>query len=610
MRLPISIAAILLSAVLAGAGCNSKPPANPPEVKVADGIGPKSSPAPLPFFRDVTDETGVAFTYRNGQEAGHYAILESLGGGAILIDYDGDGLLDIFLPGGGYFDGPDKRQIKGHPCRMFRNRGNLKFEDVTAAVGLDGISFFTHGGAVADINCDGFPDLLVTGYGRVALFENVPDGSGGRKFKDVTRAAGLLGNEGDKLSPVSGQLGPHFWSTSAAFGDLDGDGYPDLYVCQYVDWSFQEGHNPPCPGYSPEIKRDVCPPKRFNAVAHALYRNNCNGTFTNVSEEAGLHLKRIDANNLGKGLGVLMIDVDGDHKPDIYVANDTTDNFLYLNRSEPGKLRFVERGRELGVATDGFGIPNGSMGVDAADVDGSGRPSIWVTNYENEYHALYRNSLYEGRMTFGFATSAFGLATIGPSFVGFGTVFVDVDRDGWEDIVISNGHVVRHPPRGNLRQRPVLYLNSAKGEGRWFIDSKDLGGTFFQQDQLGRGLAAGDLDNDGKIDLVFAQLNEPTRLLRNVSPDGNHWLGIKLVAKDNRDIVGARVTLEANGRRLVRFAKGGGSYLSANDPRIVFGLGSVSATGRVIVEWPSGQPAVQEFDDLAVDQYHRLVQGK
>lgn len=596
-------------------GCGSKPTDNPapvsPVVKENEKKPGPEPTAPPPIFRDVTADSGIDFTYRNGEEAGHYAILESLGGGVILIDFDGDELLDVFLPGGGYYDGPDKKQIKGHPNRMFRNQGGMKFVDVTSKVGVSDSSFYTHGGAVGDFNRDGWPDLLVTGYGRVLLYENVPGANKGeRSFVDVTRKAGLLGKETDGLSKESGQPGNHFWSSSAAFGDLDGDGYPDLYVCQYVDWSFLEGHNPPCPGYSPAYKRDVCPPKQFSAVAHALYQNKGDGTFVNVSAEAGLHVKRMDMDNLGKGLGVLIVDVNLDGKPDIYVANDTTDNFLYINGSERGKFRFADRGQELAVATDGSGIPNGSMGVDAADFDGTGRPSIWVTNYENEFHALYRNWLFEERMTFSFATTQYGLASIGPSFVAFGTVFGDFDRDGWEDIVISNGHVVRHPPRANLPQRPVLYMNGVKGGRRWFTDSPQKGGDYFMKEHIGRGLAIGDLDNDGKPDLVFSQLNQPVRVVRNVSPDTHHWLGAKLVGRNNRDIVGARLTLEVNGRKLVRFVKGGGSYLSANDSRVFFGLGAADKVGELTIDWPSGKQTQVPAGKLAIDQYHRVEEGK
>ena len=315
MRMATCWLLIVLVCWVGGCGPKATENATPIAVAPAEQIPKEAQPAVAPIFRDVTSETGIDSTYRNGFEANHFVILESLGGGAVLIDYDGDGLLDIFLPGGGYFDGPDKRQIKGHPNRLFRNKGGWKFEDVTEKVGLSQPLFFTHGGAVGDFNRDGWPDLLVTGYGRVVLYENVSDGKGGRKFVDVTLKAGLLGKAGDPLSKESGQPGPHFWSSSAAFGDLDGDGYPDLYVCQYVDWSFLEGHNPLCPGYSQEFKQDVCPPKRYSAMAHALYRNRGDGTFVDATAEAGLRTKRIDSDNLGKGLGVLFVDVDGDGKP-------------------------------------------------------------------------------------------------------------------------------------------------------------------------------------------------------------------------------------------------------------------------------------------------------
>src|SRR5262249_21159238 len=338
---------------------------------------PKDPDAPAAgWFRDVTDEAGVTAVYRNGEAADRYAILESLGGGVAVLDFDGDGRLDLFFPGGGWFDGPDRKQLRGLPPKLYRNLGGAKFPDATAAAGLDRLAdgrewFYTHGAAVGDYDRDGWPDLLVTGYGRVALFHNEPDGAGGRRFREVTAAAGLLG--------------PHFWSTSAAWGDLDGDGYPDLYLCQYVDWS--NDNEPACPGYYPGILRDVCPPAECAARPHALYRNRGDGTFEDVTAAAGLRTDRADR-DYGKGLGVLLIDVDLDGRADVYVANDTTDNFLYLNRSTPGKLLFEERGLESGVARDGNGLPHRSMGVDAADYDRTRRPGLWVTSYENEFHAL------------------------------------------------------------------------------------------------------------------------------------------------------------------------------------------------------------------------------
>jgi len=623
---------VAASALLVAAGCNGKPD-TVPSGDVAHVTVP-SYPDGRPFFEDMTEKTGIKFTYHNGEEAGHLTILESLGGGGALLDFDGDGKLDILVCGGGYFEGIDGKnywaqrekvtkgqtkdfpkgpKIRGYPCKLYRNKGNWEFEDVTDKVLANQPEFYTHGCAVADYDRDGWPDVLITGYGRVALYHNEPDGKGGRRFVDVTRQAGLLGPEPDKLNAVSNQPGPHFWSTSAAWGDFDGDGYPELYLCQYAYWSFEnEKTNPRCAGYTTKVNQDVCPPKQFDAVPHALWKNNGNGTFTNISKEAGLRMDRPDK-DFGKGLGVLIADLNGDGKLDIYVCNDTTDNFLYLNRSTQGKIRFEEKGLPMGVARDHNGIPNGSMGVDAADFDGCGRPSIWVTNYEGEYHALYHSNMIDSRLSFSFNSPSAGLTVIGPTFVGFGTRFIDIDNDGWEDLVISNGHVIHYPMRDNLRQKQIIFMNvpeqANRHSTRRFLQATDRGGAFFRGDYRGRGLAIGDLDNDGRMDLVFFPVNEPVRILRNIASD-NHWLGVELKTKDHRDSVGARLTLVVGDRKITRYIKGGGSYLSAHDQRIVFGLGQATTVGKLKVEWPSGEPRVQEWENLEIDKYHRLVQEK
>jgi enediyne biosynthesis protein E4 len=541
------------------------------------------------LFQEMTETSGVNFSYRNGEEVDppHLSILESLGGGVALIDYDGDGLLDIFVAGGGYFDGPDKKQIKGHPCKLFKNLGGWKFKDVTQEVGLDKLAggqpwFYTHGCAVADYNRDGQPDLLVTGWGRIALFENRKNDSGGRRFVDVSAEAGL----------ASGIT----WATSAAWTDLDGDGWPDLYVCQYVNWSFD--NNPQC-SYDGKI-RDVCPPKSFEGHPHKVYRNNgAKGGFTDVSHEVGL---RQDMK--GKGLGVLAVDVNLDRKPDVYVANDTVDNFLYINESTPGKIRFREDGLKAGAARDGNGNANGSMGVDAFDYLGSGLPSIFVTNYEGELHALYLNACRADQTLFIFHTQASGIAALGQKHVGWGTGFLDVDHHGWEDLVIANGHAIRYPTGGATRREMPVFM---RNRGNKFKDLTRRGGSYFQRAHLARGVALGDLDNDGKIDLVISHMNEPVTLLRNVAPSDNHWLGVKLITKDNADQVGARVILESGGRKQTRFAKGGGSYASSPDRRFVFGLGTTDRIDKVTVIWPDGKQ--QEWNSLKVDRYYDLLQG-
>jgi len=582
----------LSAALLAVAACGTQPnapPAAPPTAAETRGNAESDGP---PLFEDVTAASGVDFTYRNGEDtANHLAILESLGGGVALIDYNGDGRLDVFLPGGGGYDGPDKKQIVGRPCKLYANLGGWKFRDVTAEAGLDRLAggtpwFYSHGAAVGDYDRDGRPDLLVTGWGRVALFRN----EGGR-FADVSAAAGL----GTGIT----------WATSAAFADLDADGFPDLYVCQYVDWSFAK--HPKCTydGKTP----DVCPPKNFDGLPHKLYRNTGKGSFEDVGQEAGLSPGGPDRS---KGLGVLIADVNDDRKPDVYVANDTVDNFLYVNRSARGRLKFEERAQASLTARDDRGSPNGSMGLDAGDPERSGKPALWVTNYENELHALYRNDSRPDRPFFTFRSTASGVAAIGQKYVGWGTAFVDVDLDGWEDLFVANGHAIRYPTgTGSARkQRPVLLRNREKPgrpEERQFVDISARVGAYHTAPRLARGVAFGDLDNDGRTDLVISHVNEPVAVLRGVGGPIRHWIGVELAATGHADAVGAKVAFEAGGARQTRFAKRGGSYASSGDRRLLFGLGD-QARGRLSVTWPDGTE--QHFDGVEADHYYRVTQGR
>jgi hypothetical protein len=668
---------------------------------IGPGVAPATAPAtfwagmtappPSALFADVTDGSGIEHTYHNGEEAGLATLLESLGGGAAVIDYDGDGLLDVMFTGGGSFD--DQRRVIGFPLKLYKNLGNWRFQDVTAEAGLDQPVFYTHGCAVADYDRDGWPDLLVTGWGRVVLYHNISDGKGGRRFVDVTEKAGLTGIT---------------WGTSAAWADLDGDGFPDLYLCQYVDWSFEKNRPPFDP--PPGGPLDIPPPKQFHPLPHMLFHNQGNGTFKDISKEAGLRVPRDEKDyeplwkdlkeeslasgraaketprrlaqeaykrlrqerglkegqtlsleqekelrdkaddiaratpadalaheiqvtaeklatnacdllraadkrqgepDFGKGLGVVIADVNGDGKPDIFVANDTTDNFLYMNRSVKGKIRLEEVGASAAVARTSDSLATGSHGVAVGDPLNNGRPAIYVTTYEGELHSLFLNECVGDKEYFRYATQASGIGAIGQIWVGWGTDFIDLDHHGWEDLFVSNGHAIRFPKgRAKRAQTPMLLHNVAGGTlTRRYENITDRGGDYFKTVHCGRGVALGDLDNDGQTDLVLCHLNEPVVLLRNVAPtQGRRWIGVELLGKEHRDVVGAKVQVEAGEVRLTRFAKGGGSYASASDPRHVFGLGDFQGEQvKVTVSWPLGE--TQTWDGLAVGRYWKLAEG-
>jgi enediyne biosynthesis protein E4 len=576
-------------------GCSNVSPSSP-ETVAADAdqaVVQTKTPAPdagsaLPeLFADVTAETGIQHECRTGSEADQFTILETLGAGAAFIDYDCDGWVDIFLAGGGHFGGADKTQILGARCRLYKNLGNWKFREATEEAGLDRDWFYNHGVAIADFDCDGFPDLLVTGYGALALFHNESNAdTGSRQFKDVTSQVGLH----DRL-----------WSTSAGWGDLNGDRYPDLYVCHYVDWSF--ANHPICEGHIPGVERDVCPPQRFKALKHSLYTSlpadDGERRFQDDSDAHGFVAN-------GCGLGVVLADVNRDSQPDVYVANDASNNFLFFNRR--GKLE--EKGLVAGAAVDDQGHVDGSMGVDVGDYDGSGSAALWVTNFQGEFHGLYANL---GHEAFDHQSRAAGVAAIGMHLVSFGTGFIDADSDGWEDLVFVNGHVLRHPILGStFLQRPVLLHNVERNGRRRFVDISARGGPFFSKPALGRGLAVGDLDNDGRPDLVVTHCDAPVAVLRNVSGDAgsaaNHWFGIRLVGRDHRDVVGSTITLEGSAGKLTKFAKGGGSYLSASDQRILFGLGQSKEIRSVSVRWSWGE--TQRWAGLEADSYWELKEGE
>ena len=600
----VAAAGLAVGLAVLSIACNSKQSTG--EAVPVAATGPKpgdeaeayDGPA---WFEDVTAQSGIDFTYKNGYEADHMAIIESLGGGIALLDYDHDGLMDVFIAGGGYYDG---KKVLGHPGRLYKNLGGFKFKDVTAEVGLNVPCAYSHGLAVADVNRDGWPDLLVTGYNRLTLFINTDDGKGGRKFVDVTEKAGLT---------------ERLWSSGAAFVDLDGDGYPDLYVCHYGDWGFDTNHPTFCT-YDGKT-RDVCAPRKFTPLQHHLYRNNGNGTFTDITttveigkEKNGTPIRGLRKD--GKGLGVLAVDINADGRPDLYIANDTDDNFLYVNRTVPGGPIILEEvGGLSGVARDNRATPNGSMGLDAGDPSRTGRPALFVTNYEGELHALYTNQTTRepvspaaptgDNIVFDFESHKNGIVDLGPLMVGWGTAFCDFDRDGWEDLFIAHGHAVMFPSSGAGRQQLAKLLMNEKGK---FKRISARGGPYFKTRHNSRGIALGDLDNDGKPDLIISHLNEPVTVLKNTVPTQFNWVGFGLMGEKFRDITGGKLVVEAGGETFTRFLKAGGTYAGSNDPRVNVGIAAATTIDKVTVYWPNGGKA-QEWKNLAANRYWKLTEG-
>lgn len=553
---------VLILAVLTGlgaaaaffrAGCNRYTTSAAVDSRYVAGIEAAPDPDHL-RFTDRTAESGVEFRYDNGQAAGHHAILESLGGGLGLFDYDGDGRCDLFCPGGGKYL-PDL-EIVGLPSALYRNSGNWKFSDVTAAANVGEAPFYTHGCSAADYDADGFVDFVVTGYGGLQLFHNQGDGT----FEQVREHAGMM----DDL-----------WSTSAAWADFNGDNLLDLYIDHYVNWSFAPGHNPECPG--PQAgQQEICSPRKFDPLPDVVYYSNGDGTFRDATSEFGL----ITTGECGKGLGVVAADIDLDGDVDVYVANDTVDNFLYLN---DGHGAFQEVGLLNGVARDFGGKAEGSMGVDVGDYDGDGLPDIWVANFEEESFSLYRN---DGDAQFVHVSQGTGITALGHLYVGFGTVCVDVDRDGDEDFLVSNGHVINYPKAAQLRQEPLALVNN---QGR-FAKAVFPPGGYFSTLHRGRGLATSDLDDDGDLDMVFSHNDgEPNALVSNETPGDNGWLRVRLIGVgSNRDALGARLVLHTTAGDQLRLIKGGGSYESQCDLRPFWGVPAGARVTGLSVHWPSG----------------------
>jgi hypothetical protein len=540
---------------------------------------PLSDTQILPWFVNVAEAAGIRFQHYACDTPMQY-MQESLGSGLGWIDYNNDGWLDLLVLQDGPVR-PNEALEKSDPLptnKLYRNNGDGTFTDVTEAVGL-ARSGFHLGCAVGDFDNDGWDDLFVTYMGGAVLYHNEADGKGGRHFVDVTAKSGLDNN-------------PHL-ANSCAWGDIDGDGLLDLYVCNYVEVDFD--HYPECRD-AKSGQRVSCSPTRFDSVTHRLYHNNGDGTFTDVSDRAG-----ISAAPPAPGLAVLLVDLDGDGQLDIYVANDLKPAYLFHNQ---GGGRFVEKAVESGCGLDSAGMPVAGMGIDAGDIDGSGLPSLIVTNFQMRANMLYLN---RGGLLFHEISTTSGFNYPSMTRLKFGVVFFDANLDGCLDIAVANGHVQMNNEQLGHRptaQEAQLFL----GNGRHhFRDVSDQAGDYFNQRYIGRGLAWADFDNDGRPDLAFSHKNGPVALLHNETQTDNNWLTLELVGdgqKSNRNAIGARVEIEYGGRRQVRFLNGGGSYLSANERRILAGLGAAGRAERVLVTWPSGKK--QEFHDLEARRWYRL----
>jgi hypothetical protein len=493
-----------------------------------------------------------------------------MSGGVGLLDFDGDGWLDVYFVQGGQFPPDPAARPRGD--RLFRNRGDGTFEDATSASSIARLAQgYGHGVAVGDYDNDGDPDLFVTRWRSYALYRNRGDGT----FEDATTAAGLAGDRD--------------WPTSAAFADLDGDGDLDLYVCHYLAWDAD--HPELC--RSPSSGRVIaCEPRRFASRPDHLFRNE-GGRFVDVAARAGI----VDED--GRGLGVVAADLDDDGRVDLFVANDGTANFLFLNR---GGFRFEEVGQASGVAAGGGGGYQAGMGVACGDLDGDGRPDLAVTNFFGESTTLYRNL---GGGLFADRTAAVGLAAASRYRLGFGIAFLDADADGRLDLLTANGHIADERPEIPYEMPAQLLLG---GPGGRLADIGAAAGPPFRVPRLGRGLAAGDLDNDGRVDAIVLGHEGPVAYFHNQGPTG-HAVTLRLEGTaSHRDAVGARVTLHAGGLRQVGQRLGGGSYQSASDPRLRFGLGTATRIESLEVRWPSGR--VDRFYDLEADTGYLLREGE
>ena len=525
-----------------------------------------------PIFKDVAEQAGLKFQHYNGM-TGKFYLPEIMGSGAALFDFDNDGDLDVFLVQGNVLEPNTQPQHTLFPWRgpepprgrLFRNDLGkaISFTDVTDKSGIHATGYGM-GAAVGDINNDGLPDLYLTNLGSNQMYLN----QGGGKFVDVTKESGTDDSR---------------WSTSASFFDYDRDGWLDLMVVNYADFSVTS--NPTC--YAATTAKDYCTPRVFRAPGNRLFHNKGNGTFEDVTVAAGVDKE------FGHGLGVVTADFNNDGWIDIYVANDGDPNQLWTNQKNG---TFVNDALLAGCAVNRNGQAEAGMGVDAGDFDGNSTEDLFVTHLMEETNTLYVNlgqGLFEDR------SRESGLAVPGHRFTGFGTSFFDYDNDGWLDLLVVNGAVQLLPGLGQPKQ---LFRNNGK------MGFVEIVAEEFQALEVSRGAAFGDIDNDGDTDVLVTNNNGPARLFLNQVGNRNHWIGLRLVGKNGRDMLGAQVGVVVDNDILWRRVRTDGSYLSASDARVLVGLGAATRVKAVRVRWPDG--TTEEWKDLLADRYVVLKQGQ
>ena len=543
-------------------------------VKLALPPSPFALPAPpSPLFEEVpASASGIAWRHVNGRSPEYY-LPETTGAGCAFLDYDNDGWMDIYFVNSGQCDffSPDP------PLRnaLYKNNRDGTFTDVTEKAGV-AAGGYGMGVAVGDYNADGFPDLYVTQYGRSILYRNNGDGT----FTDVTEKAGVA-------APG--------WNSSAVWFDYDNDGKLDLFVCRFVE--FDKSKNKFC-GNEKTKERYYCIPRVYQPARSWLFHNNGNGTFTDVSMESGI------GKVLGKAWGVVATDINNDGWMDLFVANDTVQNFLFLNK----KGKFEDIGLQSGVAFSQDGRERSGMGVDSADFNQDGWMDLFVTNVDQEMYSIYKNN---HDLTFEDMAGPMGLGRTTRLMSGWGLKFFDYDNDGNLDLFIANGHpddrIEEHSANVQYKEPLLLFHNN----GKTLMNVSANAGPAFDKTFAARGMAVGDFTNNGALDVLISMNGEAPLLLKNNAAAGNHWLGVKLVGKRcNPDAIGAKVTWTAGTLKRTQMKVGGGSYLSSHDPRMVLGLGANTKIDRLEIRWPLPSTRVDVLQDLPADRYITFVEGE